>query len=126
MVIRGECYDRQFMFGKGAGSLPTASSILSDIMARLHDYRYEYKKQNYVQKPDYTTDITLKVYVRYTKTDIHRILHFTKVHEQYTSEESNYVIGDIALSELLAKRAQLSGPDVFLANIPIFFLNRDH
>ena len=24
VVIRGECYDRQFMFGKGAGSLPTA------------------------------------------------------------------------------------------------------
>lgn len=44
VVIRGECYDRQFMFGKGAGSLPTASSILSDIMARLHGYRYEYKK----------------------------------------------------------------------------------
>ena len=37
VVIRGECYDRQFMFGKGAGSLPTASSILSDIMARQHD-----------------------------------------------------------------------------------------
>ena len=64
-MIRGECYDRQFMFGKGAGRLPTASSILSDIMARLNNYRYEYKKQNYMQKPDYTTDITLKVYVRY-------------------------------------------------------------
>ena len=126
VVIRGECYDRQFMFGKGAGSLPTASSILSDIMARLHDYRYEYKKQNYVQRPDYTTDITLKVYVRYTTTDIHRILHFRKIREQYTSEESNYVIGDIALNELLAKREQLTGEDLFLANIPIFFLNRDH
>ena len=70
MVIRGECYDRQFMFGKGAGSLPTASSILSDIMARLHDYRYEYKKMNYLQLPEYTTDITLKVYVRYKETDV--------------------------------------------------------
>ena len=72
VVIRGECYDRQFMFGKGAGSLPTASSILSDIMARLNNYRYEYKKQNYMQKPDYTTDITLKVYVRYKETDVLR------------------------------------------------------
>ena len=124
-VIRGECYDRQFMFGKGAGSLPTASSILSDIMARLHDYRYEYKKMNYVQKPGYTTDITLKVYVRYKETDIHNILHFDKIREQYIGEESNYVIGDILLSELMDKRSQLSGRDVFLANIPIFFLNRD-
>ena len=125
VVIRGECYDRQFMFGTGAGSLPTASSILSDIMARLHDYRYEYKKMNYVQKPGYTTDITLKVYVRYKETDIHNILHFDKIREQYIGEESNYVIGDILLSELMDKRSQLSGRDVFLANIPIFFLNRD-
>ena len=125
VVIRGECYDRQFMFGKGAGSLPTASSILSDIMARLNNYRYEYKKQNYMQKPDYTTDITLKVYVRYKETDVHGILNFTKVHEQYTSEKSNYVIGDILLSELIAKRDRLCGDDVFVANIPIFFLNRD-
>ena len=80
VVIRGECYDRQFMFGKGAGSLPTASSILSDIMARLNNYRYEYKKQSYMQKPDYTTDITLKIYARYKETDVHGILNFSKVH----------------------------------------------
>lgn len=35
------------------------------------------------------------------------------------------MIGDILLSELMDKRSQLSGRDVFLANIPIFFLNRD-
>ncbi|WP_418991342.1 homoserine dehydrogenase [Alistipes sp.] len=127
VVIRGECYDRQFMFGKGAGSLPTASSILSDIMARLHNYRYEYKKLSYLHKPEYTTDITLKVYVRYTDTDIHGILRFSKILEQYTSRENgNYLIGEIPLSELLAKREQLAGEDVFLANIPIFFLNRDN
>ena len=57
VVIRGECYDRQFMFGKGAGALPTASSILSDIMARRHDYRYEYKKMHYLDRPAYSTDI---------------------------------------------------------------------
>lgn len=126
VVIRGECYDRQFMFGKGAGSLPTASSILSDVMARLHDYRYEYKKQNYLQKPDYTTDITLKIYVRYSQTNILHVLNFDAIHEQYISSESNYVIGDIKLSELLAKRDQLHAKDLFIANIPIFFLNQDN
>ena len=126
VVIRGECYDRQFMFGKGAGSLPTASSILSDVMARLHDYRYEYKKQNYLQKPDYTTDITLKIYVRYSQTNNLHVLNFDAIHEQYISSESNYVIGDIKLSELLAKRDQLHAKDLFIANIPIFFLNQDN
>ncbi|MDE5930680.1 MAG: homoserine dehydrogenase, partial [Muribaculaceae bacterium] len=68
VVIRGECYDRQFMFGKGAGGLPTASSILSDVMARLHGYRYEYKKMDYINRPAYTTDVTLRVYIRYSST----------------------------------------------------------
>ena len=126
VVIRGECYDRQFLFGKGAGSLPTASSILSDIMARLHDYRYEYKKQSYIQKPDYTTDLTLKIYIRYRETPIFDVLHFERIYEQYTSEESNYVIGDVRLSELIAKRPALGSRDLFLANIPIFFLDRDN
>ena len=102
-----------------------ASSILSDIMARLNNYRYEYKKMNYIEKPDYTTDITLKIYARYKETDVQGILNFSKIHEQFISEESNYVIGEIPLRELLEKRSQLSGRDVFLANIPIFFLNRD-
>ncbi len=121
VVIRGECYDRQFMFGKGAGSLPTASSILSDVMARQHDYRYEYKKMAYPDRPEYSTDITLRVYVRYSTTDITSLLPFTRIREKYISDESNYVIGDILLSALIANRPLLSSPDTFLANIPIFF-----
>ncbi|MFG6397495.1 MAG: homoserine dehydrogenase [Muribaculaceae bacterium] len=121
VVIRGECYDRQFMFGKGAGSLPTASSILSDVMARQHDYRYEYKKMAYPDRPEYSTDITLRVYVRYSTTDITSLLPFTRIREKYISDESNYVIGDILLSDLIANRPLLSSPDTFLANIPIFF-----
>lgn len=125
VVIRGECYDRQFMFGKGAGSLPTASSILSDIMARLHDYRYEYKKMNFLQKPDYTTEITLRIYARYSETDVPHILRFDRIYEQYYSDNSNYVIADVSLSELLAKRDRLRSKDVFLANLTRFFQDRD-
>ena len=36
------------------------------------------------------------------------------------------IFRNIQLSELLAKRDRLRGKDVFLANIPIFFLNRDN
>lgn len=125
VVIRGECYDRQFMFGKGAGGLPTASSILSDIMARRHDYRYEYKKMGYLDRPSYTTDVVLRVYVRYSVTDITNLLPFTDIREMYLSDRSNYVIGGIRLGDLIARRSVLSSPDVFIANIPLFFLDRD-
>lgn len=126
VVIRGEGYDRQFMFGKGAGSLPTASSILSDIMAIRRDYRYEYKKTHYIDRPEYTTDVNLKVYVRFKTTDIPKLLPFVKVYESYRSETDNYLIGDIKLSELIKHRETLDCPDVFIINIPQFFIDRDN
>lgn len=125
VVIRGECYDRQFMFGKGAGALPTASSILSDIMARRHDYRYEYKKKHYLDRPAYSTDINLRVYVRYSSTPVTELLPFSKIHEQYLSEDSCYVIGDIRLADLIANREVLSAKDVFVANTSTFFEHLD-
>lgn len=126
VVIRGEGYDRQFMFGKGAGSLPTASSILSDIMAVRRDYRYEYKKMNYIDRPEYTTDVVLTVYVRYKDTYVPRHLDFEKITESYQSETENYVIGEIKISELMKKRDVLDAKDVFVVNIPRFFIDRDN
>ncbi len=125
VVIRGECYDRQFMFGKGAGSLPTASSILSDIMAHRHDYRYEYKKMHYLDRPSYTTDIPLRVYVRFRETPVTELLPFTRIHELYTSDDFCYVIGDIRLSALIEHRRDLDAPDIFLANTASFFQDLD-
>lgn len=126
VVIRGEGYDRQFMFGKGAGSLPTASSILSDIMAIRRNYRYEYKKMHYIDRPEYTTDVNLKVYVRYKDTYVPRHLKFEKITESYQSEQVNYVIGEIKLEELIRKRDVLDAEDVFIVNIPQFFIDRDN
>ena len=125
-MIRGECYDRQFMFGKGAGSLPTASSILSDVMARLHGYRYEYKKMGFAGRPAFTEDVPLRVYVRYGATAGVRDLPWLAVREQYFSESGNYIIGDIRLADLHASRPLLSAQDVFLAHIPLFFTDRDN
>ena len=125
VVIRGECYDRQFMFGKGAGSLPTASSILSDMVAHHHGYRYEYKKMGYSDVPAYTTDILLKVYVRYSATPVPEILPFESIQERYISNSENYVIGEIKLKELIACKEILNRPDVFIVNISRFFEDLD-
>lgn len=126
VVIRGECYDRQFMFGKGAGGFPTASSILSDVMARRHGYRYEYKKMSYIDTPVYTTEVTLRVYIHYKETDISSVITFSKIHEHYLSDEGNYIIGDILLADLITTRKSLEAADVFIANIPLFFADRDN
>ncbi len=126
VVIRGEYYDRQFMFGKGAGGFPTASSILSDIMSRLHGYKYEYKKMEYVNRPEYTTDIPLRVYIRYNETNVLEALKFNYIREMHYAENSKYVIGDIPLKVLIENRELFNAPDVFIANIPQFFIDRDN
>ena len=125
VVIRGECYDRQFMFGKGAGSLPTASSILSDVTARHHDYRYEYKKMSYDQRPVYTDDVTLRVYIRHREQTLPDGVVFTKITESYVSENGCYTVGDISLATLRANRTLLDNPDIFICNFPRFFLDLD-
>lgn len=125
VVIRGECYDRQFMFGKGAGGLPTASSILSDVTARLHDYRYEYKKMSYKGLPSYTCDVPLKIYLRYSGPELPEGLEFESITERYQSAEACYVVGEIKLQELRAKRHLLSAQGLFISNYPRFFEEKD-
>ena len=125
VVIRGECYDRQFIFGKGAGSLPTASSILSDVTARHHGYRYEYKKMSYAGRPVYTDDVTLRVYLRHAAPELPHGIHFEKITESYVSENGCYTVGDISLAALRANRALLDDKSIFLCNTPRFFLDLD-
>ena len=126
VVIRGEGYDRQFMFGKGAGGFPTASSILSDIMAIKRNYRYAYKKMSYIDTPEYTMDVSLKVYIRYKTTDVIRLLPFDHISENYVSDTENYVIGEIKLDNLFQSKDILGEKDVFIINIPLFFKERDN
>ncbi len=117
VVIKGQFYDKQFMFGRGAGAFPTGSSVLSDITAIGHDYRYEYKKLNSFQKMEYTTDWELSIYVRYSNEDDLSIFKFNEVTERYYSEDYKYVIGTIDLKSLLEIRAELPVRDIFVAKI---------
>ncbi len=115
VVIKGEAYDKQFMFGKGAGGHPTGSAVLSDITARLHNYKYEYKKQKYFSVPKYSTNHILKIYLRYTNPLELSHFDFEKIYERYTSEQNNYVIGTIKLDNLINIKKLLPKLDVFVA-----------
>lgn len=121
VVIRGECYDRQFMFGKGAGGFPTASSLLSDITALQHDYRYEYKKMGYEPRPEYTTDINLRIYARFVSTNLTERLSWQNIEEEYRCGDYRYVIGEIRLSDLIAAGKLLDAEDIFICNFSNFF-----
>ncbi|GMT44814.1 MAG: homoserine dehydrogenase [bacterium] len=114
VVIEGKFYEKQFMFGKGAGAFPTGSAVLSDITALSYNYKYEYKKQKYFKRPVFTNSVSLTFYLRYNRKDDLRYFDFEEVYEQYTGRGSNYVIGKISLEKLIKIKDVLPGLPVFL------------
>ncbi len=118
VVIKGLFYDKQFMFGRGAGGYPTGSAVLSDITACLYDYKYEYKKRNDSQLPEYTTDHSFRVYYRYQDYADLDLLKFESVSENYISDDYKYVVGRVSLGELHRVQEELRKRNVFIAAYP--------
>ena len=118
VVIKGLFYDKQFMFGRGAGGYPTGSAVLSDITACLYDYKYEYKKRNDSQLPSYTTDYKFRVYYRYSDYADLDLIKFDTVLENYISDEYKYVVGTVSLRDLHKIQDELRNRDVFIAAYP--------
>ena len=118
VVIKGLFYDKQFMFGRGAGGYPTGSAVLSDITACLYDYKYEYKKRNDSQMPEYTTDHSFRVYYRYSDYADLDLVKFESVSENYISDDYKYVVGKVSLRELHKVQDELRRRNVFIAAYP--------
>ncbi len=119
VVIKGLFYDKQFMFGRGAGARPTSSAVLSDITACLYDYKYEYKKLRHSSTlPQFSDDIAFRIYVRYSDPVDLGLLHFEEVYENYSSKGYNYIVGRVTLKSLHAARESLNSRKVFLAAYP--------
>lgn len=118
VVIKGLCYDKQFMFGRGAGGFPTGSAILSDITASQYDYRYEYKKIQSSNVPEFTNNVAFRIYYRYNDPADLNLIAFESISEKYTSDSYNYVVGITTLEELHRVAPQLRKRDVFVAAYP--------
>src|ERR1022692_2733744 len=95
VVIESGFADKQFFYGKGAGSFPTASAVLSDISALRYDYRYEYKKLYHHTPNELTNDFYLKVYVSFD--DLLNIPKekFEWIEEWHAGATRKYLVGGI-------------------------------
>jgi len=114
--VEGVFSDKQFFSGKGAGSHPTASAVLSDISAISYDYRYEYKKKLQDEVLTYETSLVLKIYCRFPSSISINALPFESIEQSFSSENLNYVIGKVNLV-VLAESGFLDNLDVFLAQV---------
>jgi homoserine dehydrogenase len=103
--VEGAYSDRQTLVGKGAGSYPTGSAVLSDVSALTYDYKYAYKKLERSRRngrPNLTldTDFELKVYVRFKDRAELDLLEITSIEEEYRSPNVNYVVANVKFKSL--------------------------
>lgn len=100
VVIESGFADKQFFYGKGAGSFPTASAVLSDISALRYDYHYEYKKLYHHQPNELTDDFFIRVYISFDDIKWVPKEKFEWVEEWHAQEKRKYLIGTLPFSEL--------------------------
>lgn len=99
VVIESSFADKQFFYGKGAGSFPTASAVLSDISALRYDYRYEYKKLYHHVPQQLTDDFYVRTYVSFDDWKNIPRDKFEWI-EEWHAGERKYLVGVIAFKEL--------------------------
>ncbi|MCX6336379.1 MAG: homoserine dehydrogenase [Bacteroidetes bacterium] len=100
VVIESGFADKQFFYGKGAGSFPTASAVLSDISALRYNYKYEYKKLYHHIPHELTNEFYVKVYVSFDDWKFIPRDKFEWIEEWHAVAERKYLIGVLPVQEL--------------------------
>jgi homoserine dehydrogenase len=102
VVIESGFADEQFFYGKGAGSFPTASAVLSDISALRYQYRYEYKKLHQSPAIHLADDYYLRVYISTEDWSLLPEAAFEWIDEWFSGQDRNYLTGVIHIRKLKA------------------------
>lgn len=108
--------DKQFFLGKGAGSHPTGSAVLSDIAALSYNYRYEYKKVQQNGDVPFSNNHDINLYIRYSDDNLLEELQVHDISQRYWSPEIKYVIGKVNLQKLIDARLN-DRIDVFITKV---------
>lgn len=101
VVIESGFADKQFFYGKGAGSFPTASAVLSDISALRYDYHYEYKKLYYHTPGELTNDFYIKAYISFSKLANVPKEEFEWIEEWHSGQDRSWFAGVIHFQKLV-------------------------
>ncbi len=101
VVIESGFADKQFFYGKGAGSFPTASAVLSDISALRYNYRYEYKKRYHHTPHELTNEYFVKVYLSFDDWKYIPREKFEWIEEWHADADRKYLIGVLPVQELI-------------------------
>lgn len=100
VLVEGAFAERQLFVGKGAGSYPTGSAVLSDISALTYDYAYEYKRHHHTGNITFSNELSLDVYVTFKKGAPVSASGFEKVSAIYGVNGKECIMGTAKLSQL--------------------------
>jgi homoserine dehydrogenase len=100
VVIESGFADKQFFYGKGAGSFPTASAVLSDLSALRYQYRYEYKKLYHHKPLELCNEFYLRVYVSFDDWKYVPREKFEWIEEWHAETERKYLVGVLPFREI--------------------------
>ncbi len=109
--VEGAYSCKQTFVGKGAGSHPTGSAVLSDVSALTYDYKYGYRKLKKLEKNNnginpgkalLDNDFSIKVYIRFTEKSELKDIEIRNVVEEYKSPAVNFIIAEVGFQSLFS------------------------
>lgn len=107
--VEGAYSCKQTFVGKGAGSHPTGSAVLSDISALTYQYKYAYKKLKKLRKQHngnfdagklLDNDFEIKIYIRFADKEALKGIEIVSVEEEFKSSKTNYIIANVKFKSL--------------------------
>lgn len=102
--IEGMFSGTQFFNGRGAGSFPTAFSVLNDIKDAAARNGYSYSHSRSPKKLLDDESIQLEIYLRYNRVEVKGVLGFLNIREGLLDGDYKYIIGDVSLASLRKNR----------------------
>lgn len=99
--VEGAFAEKQLFIGKGAGSYPTGSAVLSDVSALTYDYAYEYKKLLQGATYEFSNDVYVEAYVSFDHKAPISVSDFREFRSGYASNGKQYMLGQVSLKNLL-------------------------
>jgi homoserine dehydrogenase len=97
IVLEDDCSEKQFFYGRGAGSKPTATALLQDVLSLQDDYHYHYTKNGSHQ---FTDEVLLYVYCNFNRNKKIPEQLFSAVHEWQMEGERQFITGSITYKSL--------------------------
>lgn len=121
--VEGAFAEKQIFIGKGAGSYPTGSAVLSDISALTYDYTYEYKKLSQEHGLEFSNELMIDAYVRFDDGVSISMEEFAEFRSGYAAHGKQYMVGRVSLAKLQGWSG-IEGVGVILASGPVGDLQR--